>query len=86
MPLRPLGWASNGPAFLMALTRWGFSCKRADIHSPRKPVGPSESEEEVGAWGAVESLKVRVNAGETITIFVVGSLQAGTELFMLLSL
>lgn len=86
MSPRPSGWASNGPAFLMALTRWGFSCKRADLHCPRKWAGPSEPEEEAGAWGAVASLEARVNAGEAITIFVVGSLQAGAELFMLLSL
>lgn len=60
MSPRPSGWVSNGPAFLMALTRWGFSCKRADLHCPRKWAGPSEPEEEARAWGAVASLEARV--------------------------
>ena len=71
----------------MSLTPWGFSFKRADLHSPRREGGTAQSlEKKRGPRGGVEILEARVHAGETITVFVVGSLQAGAGLFMRLRL
>lgn len=82
-----LGWASNGPAFLMALIFGASPSRGLTFTFQEERASSSEPGEEVGGIsGTAESLEARADAGETVTILVVGSLQAGAELFMRLRL
>lgn len=82
-----LGWASSGPPFLMALIFGASPSRGLTFTFQEEPANSSEPAEEVGGTsGAAESLEARADAGGTITILVVGSLQAGAESSTRLSL
>lgn len=83
---RDFGLGQQRSGFPNGFDLWGFSFKRADLHFPRRASSSEPGEEVGGISGTAESLEARADAGETVTILVVGSLQAGAELFMRLRL